>query len=232
MRTISDVHRAPEDQSAFRLSNVRDAAVRSALAARFPFLKTLDLQYQTLYVEDVAAIALEFKCIETLNLRSGSIFAHRKDELEQVLYHDEGARIRERSAIEMSNATAFSNILGLGNLVELNLHDNKLNTHAAAHVLANLPQQCPKLQVLDLSDNNLYTVGYMSLIRALQNLQSLRRLVLHNTAFEDEVLPFLALALGSTRVLEVLDLTGNYITADKVELLRARGAPATLLITV
>jgi hypothetical protein len=85
-----------------------------------------------------------------------------------------------------------------------------------------------KLQVLDLSDNNLYTVGYMSLIRALQNLQSLRRLVLHNTAFEDEVLPFLALALGLTRVLEVLDLTGNYITADKVELLRARGAPAAL----
>jgi hypothetical protein len=234
VRTMSDVHSAPEDQSAFRLLDVRNAAVRSALAARFPFLRTLDLQYQTLFVEDLAAIALEFNCIETLNLRSGSMFAHmplRHDD-EHNDHYDEAQRRAHKHSAMMSSATAFSNIRGLGNLVELNLKDNKLYEDAAHHVLANLPQQFPKLQVLDLSDQGLYSVGYKGLIRALPGLPSLRRLVLQNTHLEDQDMPFLARALGSTPVLEELDLRGNYIAADKVELLRAHGAPAALLIRV
>ncbi len=167
LHTIFDVHSSPDDQSAFRLSDVWNAAVRSALAARFPFLKTLDLQYQTLWVEDLASIALEVNCIETLNLRSGSMFARKLlHHQEEVLHHYDDAR--EHSAM-MSSATAFSNIRGLGSLMELNLKDSKLYRDAAYHVLANLPQLFPKL-VLDLSDNTLSSVGHMGLIRALPDL--------------------------------------------------------------
>jgi len=238
VRTLADIAAAPPGQLAFRLFNVDDDALRGALGARFPALTDLDLQYQTLYVEDVAAVADMFREIRALNLHSGSIFAHQPsraddDPHDEGQDHDEAPEERHaRHELNMiKSAAAFTRIHGLMNLVELNLHDSKLYEGAAAVVLANLPRQCPSLEVLDLSDNGLYLPGHMTLIGVLSRLPRLRKLVLHNTHLEMDVLPFLALALGNTQALAELDLTGNYIGAEQMAPLMAH-APAALVITL
>jgi Ran GTPase-activating protein (RanGAP) involved in mRNA processing and transport len=71
----------------------------------------------------------------------------------------------------------------------------------------------------------------MTLIGVLSRLPRLRKLVLHNTHLEMDVLPFLALALGNTQALAELDLTGNYIGAEQMAPLMAH-APAALVITL
>jgi hypothetical protein len=59
----------------------------------------------------------------------------------------------------------------------------------------------------------------------------MRRLVLHNTHLEHDVLQLYVVALGSLPALELLDVTGNYLTEADRALLQA-AAPVGCLVNI
>jgi Ran GTPase-activating protein (RanGAP) involved in mRNA processing and transport len=146
---------------------------------------------------------------------------------------ESAADIEESQAlVQVKSSLVFVRALrSARNLLALNLHDNKLYEVAASTVFKELPKCCPMLEDLDLSDNGFYTTGHLCLLGALIHLPRMRRLVLHNTHLEHDVLQLYVVALGSLPALELLDVTGNYLTEADRALLQA-AAPVGCLVNI
>jgi len=70
------------------------------------------------------------------------------------------------------------------------------------------------LQVLNLGDNDLKSVGIIKIMKALQNVSSLTELLINNNSITEEAADDIAAVISNNKSLEKLDLGGNFITTD------------------
>ena len=219
-----EVNAATISTTAVRVRRVEDRVALVALKSRCPHITVMDLQYQTLFVEDVAFVLELFPEIVALNLHSGSIFLHWPSRAgDNPVSESYASKIRRQILQVMprkkyndcaeSSAHAFVTALERfgSRLKVLNLHDNKMYRSTAAYILSRLPHACPQLQGLILDDQGIYPVGYKAFAAALPDFQFLRVLSLRNTHIDAASAALLCSSFRNMGPLQV-DVSSNYLS--------------------
>ena len=97
----------------------------------------------------------------------------------------------------------------ISSLTTLYINDNNINGKAADDIAAVV--SCNTMQVLDVSDNYLGTIGIIKLASALQSICTLTHLYISNNRITDEASDAIAAAISCNPYLEEFDIGENSI---------------------
>ena len=117
--------------------------------------------------------------------------------------------------LQTIGATKIARALGkIYALEKLNLSNNNINGEAADDIAAAI--SCTKLQEIDISENYLLTVGVRKVMKALQGINTLRKLCLSNNNITGEAADDIAAVVSFNKSLQEIDISRNDLQTEGI----------------
>ena len=150
-------------------------------------------------------------CLTTLSIVKSNISEEAADDIATMLCKNDKLKILNLYANDLGTVGIKIIMQGLQNtlyLTTLNIGCNNITEEAADDIAAVLCRN-NKLEVLDLSSNNLGTVGIRKIMKGLQSTSCLTALNIGCNKISEEAADDIAAVLCRNNELEILDLSSN-----------------------
>ena len=183
-------------------------------------LQEIDISKNNL-IASVRKIMKALQGINTLGklcLSSNNITGEAADDIAAVVSHN--TKLQEID-ISNNNLTAgvrkiMRALQGINTLRKLCLGNSKITDEAADDIAAAVSCNT-KLHEINIGENNLLTTGVQKIMKALQEINSLRKLCLGNNKITGEVADDIAAVVSCNTKLQEIDISGNYLLTAGVQ---------------
>ena len=195
------------------INNDTAVSLTQSLSKHCPKLQVLDLGYNDLSsgMEESVKHIEQMKNLEDLCLRNCGIDNDAAVALtESLSKHCPQLQVLNLGDNDLSSGMEESvkHIKHMKNLEELYLYNCGINNDTAVSLTQSLSKHCPKLQVLDLGDNDLSSG--MEEVKHIQKMKNLKKLNLDNCGIQIDT--EIAEAVSKLPDHTELDLSGNQVT--------------------
>ena len=183
-------------------------------------LQELDLSYNDLHAEGISSIfrRLNISQLTKINISNNAIDEQVADDIGNFLSKNMNLEELDASCNNLHSSGIIKlckRLTNLSKLTKLKIGGNHF-THLAADNVANLILHNSKLEVVDLSNNDLLADGIISIFNSMKNMFTLTSVNISHNWITNEAATDIASVLSQNIYLKELYLTNNYMESNGI----------------